>query len=49
MQFLILACDGLWDEISDLDSVQIVRGHLAKFSGDWEGACNRYAVKCSEV
>lgn len=40
-EFLVVACDGLWDEISDLESVQIVRGHLAKSAGDWEGACNR--------
>lgn len=41
-EFIVMACDGLWDEISDQDSVKIVKGHLKASPDDWEGACNRY-------
>lgn len=40
-EFIVMACDGLWDELSDQDCVKIVRGHLEQTPGDWEGACCR--------
>ena len=39
--FLIFACDGLWDVMSDNDATAIVKGHLSAHGLDWEGACIR--------
>ena len=43
-EFLIVACDGLWDEISDEDAVKLVRDNFYK-KGESEYAAANALVK----
>lgn len=38
-EFVIFACDGVWDEVSDAVAVRVVRDALAEFDGDVDKAC----------
>jgi len=40
-EFIVIACDGLWDEVSDEECIKTVKGHLKVQAGDWEGAVRR--------
>lgn len=38
-EFVIFACDGVWDEVSDDVAVRVVRKALEEFDGDVDKAC----------
>ena len=44
-EFLILACDGVWDVMSNEDLVEFVRSRL-QVTGDLESICNQVIDTC---